>query len=32
MLQAIPTLLVTCEEPGLVGCAALAHTMADAPA
>jgi hypothetical protein len=25
-------LLVTCEEPGLIGCAALADTMADAPA
>jgi glucokinase len=24
LLQAIPTLLVTCEEPGLIGCAALA--------
>jgi glucokinase len=32
LLQAIPTLLVTCEEPGLIGCAALADTMADAPA
>jgi glucokinase len=31
LLQAIPTLLVTCEEPGLVGCAALAQ-MAAAPA
>jgi glucokinase len=32
LLQAIPTLLVTCEEPGLIGCAALADTMADASA
>jgi glucokinase len=32
LLQKIPTLLVTCEEPGLIGCAALAQAMADAPA
>jgi glucokinase len=32
LLQAIPTLLVTCEEPGLIGCAALAQTMVAAPA
>jgi glucokinase len=32
LLQSIPTLLITCEEPGLIGCAALADTMADAPA
>jgi glucokinase len=31
LLQAIPTLLVTCKEPGLIGCAALAQTMAAAP-
>ena len=28
----IPTLLVTCEEPGLIGCAALAQTMVAASA
>ena len=32
LLAAIPTLLVTCEEPGLIGCAVLAQAMADAPA
>ena len=32
LLAAIPTLLVTCEEPGLIGCAALAQTMVAAPA
>ncbi len=32
LLQAIPTLLVTCPEPGLIGCAALAQTLTDAPA
>ena len=32
LLETIPTLLVTCEEPGLIGCAAVALTMADAPA
>jgi glucokinase len=31
LLQAIPTLLVTCKEPGLIGCAALAQSMAEAP-
>ncbi len=30
LLAAIPTLLVTCEEPGLIGCAALAEAMAEA--
>jgi len=30
MLAAIPTLLITCEEPGLVGCAAVAEAMAEA--
>jgi glucokinase len=25
LLAAIPTLLITCEEPGLIGCAALAQ-------
>ena len=28
LLQTVPTLLVTCDEPGLIGCAALARTMA----
>jgi glucokinase len=32
LLSAIPTLLVTCEEPGLIGCAVLAQRMVDAPA
>ena len=32
LLETIPTLLVTCEEPGLIGCAAVAQTTADAPA
>jgi glucokinase len=32
LLETIPTLLVTCDEPGLVGCAALAQTMAAARA
>jgi glucokinase len=32
LLQAIPTLLVTCEEPGLIGCAALSQTTVAAPA
>ena len=32
LLETIPTLLVTCEEPGLIGCAAVALTTADAPA
>jgi glucokinase len=31
LLAAIPTLLLTCEEPGLIGCAALAQRMTDAP-
>jgi glucokinase len=32
LLASIPTLLVTCEQPGLIGCAALAQTIAaDAP-
>jgi glucokinase len=31
LLKSIPTLLVTCEQPGLVGCAALAHMDAAAP-
>jgi len=30
LLESIPTLLITCDEPGLIGCAALAQTMADA--
>jgi glucokinase len=30
LLATIPTLLVTCEQPGLVGCAALAQTIAAA--
>jgi glucokinase len=30
LLQAIPTLLVTCEEPGLIGCAALASESSHA--
>jgi glucokinase len=30
LLATIPTLLVTCEQPGLVGCAALAQTLAAA--
>jgi glucokinase len=29
LLATIPTLLVTCEEPGLIGCAAVAQTMAE---
>jgi glucokinase len=32
LLKGIPTLLVTCDEPGLIGCAALSQTMADVPA
>jgi glucokinase len=32
LLKGIPTLLVTCDEPGLIGCAALSQTIADAPA
>jgi glucokinase len=32
LLQAIPTLLVICKEPGLIGCAALAQTLTDTPA
>jgi glucokinase len=34
LLSGIPTLLVTCEQPGLIGCATLAqmHTMATTPA
>src|SRR5262245_920759 len=32
LLAAIPTLLMTCEEPGLIGCAALAHSKLAAPA
>ena len=32
LLATIPTLLITCEEPGLIGCAALAGEMARAPA
>jgi glucokinase len=32
LLRAIPTLLITCEEPGLIGCAALAQAMVAAPA
>jgi glucokinase len=32
LLQTIPTLLVTCEEPGLIGCAALAQSIVAAPA
>ncbi len=32
LLAAIPTLLVTCEEPGLIGCAALAQSIVAAPA
>jgi glucokinase len=31
LLKSIPTLLVTCEQPGLVGCAALAQMDATAP-
>jgi glucokinase len=31
LLEGIPTLLVTCDEPGLIGCAALSQTMAAAP-
>jgi len=32
LLAEIPTLLVTCDEPGLIGCAALSQTMAEATA
>jgi glucokinase len=32
LLKAIPTLLVTCEQPGLVGCATLAQAGASSPA
>src|SRR5262249_61274558 len=28
LLEAIPTLLITCEEPGLIGCAAVASKQA----
>ena len=31
LLKAVPTVLVTCEQPGLIGCAALAQTGADVP-
>ena len=30
LLEAIPTLLITCEEPGLIGCAAVAKEQATA--
>jgi glucokinase len=32
LLKTIPTLLVTCEQPGLIGCAALAQMKAGPPA
>jgi glucokinase len=28
LLEAIPTLLITCEEPGLIGCAAVSSKQA----
>jgi glucokinase len=32
LLESVPTLLITSEEPGLIGCAALAQSKAEAPA